>query len=266
VLKDGTQDISDAKDCDLIVFTLGTFEVYQKELLVENWNGRKGAAIFKYLLVNRQRHVHKDELMDVFWQDSDVNSARNNLNVAIHSARHALRTSANDFSHIVYDADGYSLNPDLRIWVDHEQFTHCCHQAQDCERKGDSTSAIQHYVEAEQLYCGELFPESLYEEWTIERREQLQTLYLITLDRLSNLYFHLGDFAACAALCHKTLAIQPTSEEAHCRLMRCYSRQGQRHLAQRQYAQCVRALEADQVSPNDETIALNAQIRAGHMA
>jgi DNA-binding SARP family transcriptional activator len=51
-------------------------------------------------------------------------------------------------------------------------------------------------------------------------------------------------------------------EEAHRRLMRCYTRQGQPHLALRQYQACADALDQDLgVDPDPATVSLAEQIR-----
>ncbi len=96
------------------------------------------------------------------------------------------------------------------------------------------------------------------------QRQLLQDNYLSVLDRLSRYYLDQEDYAACATVCRKMLAIDPCSEEAHRRLMRCYSRQGQHYLALRQYHLCVERLKEElDVPPMDETLALYMRIRAG---
>ena len=54
----------------------------------------------------------------------------------------------------------------------------------------------------------------------------------------------------------------PCREDAHRRLMRCFTRQGQPHLALRQYQACVDALDHELgVDPDPATTALAQQIR-----
>ena len=51
-------------------------------------------------------------------------------------------------------------------------------------------------------------------------------------------------------------------EDSHCRLMRCYSRQGQYHLALRQYQLCVKTLRDElDVDPSPNTTQLYERIR-----
>jgi DNA-binding SARP family transcriptional activator len=250
------------KQPDLLVCTLGNFEVYCDQQPVRNWYGRKSLGVFKFLLLNRGRGVHREELMDVFWADSALDEGRNSLNVAIHNARKALRHDS-AVSHIIFEEDCYRFNSELHVWVDYEAFQEQCKAAQQRERQGDTQAALTHYRDAEIVYQGVFLPESIYEDWTMELRERLQTQYLTVLDKLSAHALEIDDFAACTAAASKMLTVAPTCEVAHIRLMRCYSRHGQPYLAQRQYAQCLKALEEDATEPSRETLDVMERIRAG---
>ncbi|MBE9508352.1 MAG: tetratricopeptide repeat protein [Chloroflexi bacterium] len=88
-------------------------------------------------------------------------------------------------------------------------------------------------------------------------------MYLDIADRLSEYYVGQGEYTAAIALCRKILARDNCREEAHCRLMRCYLAQGQRHLAVRQYQTCVEALKEElDLAPSEETVALYRRIIA----
>ena len=66
------------------------------------------------------------------------------------------------------------------------------------------------------------------------------------------------------ALCRQLVARDPCREDAHRRLMRCYGRQGQPHLALRQYQACADALHQELgVDPEPATAGLARQLR-GH--
>ena len=93
-------------------------------------------------------------------------------------------------------------------------------------------------------------------------REQLLVTYLEVLDRLSGLYFGQHQYGACVALCRLLVAKDPCREDGHRRLMRCLTRQGQPHLALRQFQACAAALDRDLgVAPAPATVALAERIR-----
>ena len=59
--------------------------------------------------------------MELFWPDASPEAARNNLNVAIHGLRQALK-AASDRQIVLFQDGAYRLNPELTIWVDVEAF------------------------------------------------------------------------------------------------------------------------------------------------
>jgi DNA-binding SARP family transcriptional activator len=251
-------------DYRLEIYTLGSFQVYCNDVQVENWTSRKGTYILKYLLFHRDHPIHKEVLMEQFWPDSDVEAQRNNLNVAIHGLRQVLRAKDNEFSYVLFQNDCYVLNPEVDIWLDTDAFSKRYQAAQKLAKQGKQEAAITEYAAAEMLYEGDFLPEDTYENWIDVYRQRLEMEYLDILEQLSCYYLETGDYVACAGMCQKIIAIEMCSEEAHARLMRCYRRQGQIHLALRQYDRCVKILDAElDVKPSEEINELYKRIRAG---
>jgi DNA-binding SARP family transcriptional activator len=246
----------------LTVYCLGPFRVYQDEQPVEDWQSSKGLAIFKYLVTHRERPVAKEILMELFWPEVAPDAARNNLNVAIYGLRRALRRGHLNFSHVLFRNDAYLLNPELHIWIDVEAFSQHLENGRRLEQLAEIEQAVGEYRLAEALYQGELFEEDRYEDWLLPQRQQLQDEYLALLDRLSDYHFERQAYDLCTVITHKLLGIDSCREEAQQRLMRCYSRQGQHHLALRQYHLCVEALARElDVGPSQATQELYEKIQ-----
>jgi DNA-binding SARP family transcriptional activator len=150
----------------------------------------------------------------------------------------------------------------MTTWVDVEEFEQCYKAGQSFERKGTLAEAVCEYELAENLYQGDFLEEDLYEDWLIPRREGMKDSYLLILDRLSRYYLEEKRYTTCIQLCQKVLAKDDCREDAHRRLMRCYSRQGQPNLALRQYHLCEETLtRVLDVSPMSKTMTLYQQIR-----
>lgn len=248
----------------LVVYGFGPFRVYQGEQPIDDWPSLKGQAIFKYLITHRERPADKEVLMDLFWPDADPNSARNNLNVAIYGLRQAFRELRPDISYILFQDDCYLLNPDVHVWFDVEAFTEHFNKAKELEQHNNLALAIGEYRAAEVLYQGEFFEEDRYEEWLLPIRRRLRDDYLSILDRLSRYYLDRENYGTCITMCSKMLAVDSCREEAHRRLMCCYSRQGQRYLALRQYHRCEEALAQElNANPSQRTVELYEQIHQG---
>jgi DNA-binding SARP family transcriptional activator len=248
----------------LAIYSLGQFRVLQDDQNIEEWPSSKGKCIFKYLVAHRQHPIPKEVLMELFWPEAHPDAARNNLNVSIYGLRQALRKIHPDYVHVLFRDECYLLNPDMHTWVDADEFVEHYETGQSLEQRGELIPALREYRAAESLYQGEFFEEDRYEDWLVPRRQRLQDDYLMLLDRLSRIYLEQEDFAACAGACHKMLAVEPCREEAHRRLMRCYCRQGQPHLAIRQYHLCVEHLKEElDISPAKTTEVLHQQVRKG---
>ena len=227
------------------------------------WPSRRGKTLFKYLVLQRDRPVPKEVLMDLLWPDAAAEVARRNLNVTVYAVRRTLSRSTGHSS-VRFREGTYSLDPDLDAWVDLEDFTRLAASAQRSWRAGDARGFVSAARAAETLYHGDLFEDDLYEEWVQGRRRELREQHLGLLEGLGECHLRDSDYSACAETCHAILADEPERETAHRRLMCCYARQGHRHLAVRQYERCVAAMRTRLgAPPRAETSAVVARIRRG---
>ena len=258
---DGEPVPADGRDV-LAVQCLGQFTVMQGERRLEPWPNRRAKAVFKYLVVHRDHAVARETLMEVFWPETDLNPARNNLNVTVHALRRFLRDGHSEVSHVVFRDGSYLIDPSLPVWVDAAEFERLAEAGERHERVGRLPEAVRDLHAAEALYQGGLFDDDPYEEWMQSRRRELQDRYVGVLERLGDLYRGVDDDRACLDVARKVVAVEPFREAAHRELMRCYARQGQQHLALRQYLDCAAALEsALDTLPEAQTVELYEQIR-----
>lgn len=245
----------------LTAHLLGRWRVALNGASVDDWPSGRGRALLAYLLTHRDPWPPREVLMEAFWPGAAPAAARNRLNVAIHGLRRALRAAA-DVPVVVLERGAYRLHPGLELWVDVDELHHRLRTGRQLEAAGELAGAMAEHELTVSLYQGDFLADNLYEEWTIFTRERLRLAYLGAVDSLSHLYFGHGRYAACVAMCQRVIERDPCREDAQRRLMRCYSRQGQPHLALRQYRTCVEALSAELgVEPAAETAALFEQIR-----
>jgi DNA-binding SARP family transcriptional activator len=245
----------------LAAYMLGPFRLTINTSTLKKVPSSRVLAVLKYLLSNHEQRIPREVLMDTFWRDSDPESARNSLNVSLHSLRQALRTITRG-PVVIFEQGNYFFNPEIRIWIDYEEFERHRQAGLKLETKGLLSAAIDEYEVATSLYQGDYLEEDLYEDWPVVTRERLRVACLDMLDRLSQIYFNQCQYAACVALCQQIIERDNCREDAHCRLMRCFSRQGQQNLALRQYQRCVEALRMElDVEPEPTTKQLAEHIR-----
>ncbi len=240
---------------------LGSFSFCVNDATVQNWPTGKGRAVLKYLLAHHNEPIPRDVLMDAFWPQAGPESARNSLNVALYGLRQALKT-VTDKPVVLFEEGAYGFNPEFHIWIDVDEFDRHVEAGRRLEANGQITKAAAKYEAAIELYQGDFLAGDLYEEWPVLPREHLRVAYLEVLDHLSQIRFSQGQYPECATLCQLLLTRDTCREDIHCLLMRCYSREGQGHLALRQYQICVEALRTElEVDPAPETTRLYEQIR-----
>jgi DNA-binding SARP family transcriptional activator len=246
---------------ELAVHLLGSLHAAVDDVAVEDWPSARCRSLFGYLLTHREPWPQREVLMEVFWPGSAPEASRNSLNVAIHALRRTLRAMT-DVPVIVYADGTYRISRELRLWLDVDEFGRCVDSGRRLEDAGEIGQATRDYEFAGGLYRGDFLADDPYEDWAALTRERLRLAYLDALGRLSNLYFNAGHYTACASLCQRIIERDPCREDAHRRLMRCYSRQGQAHLALMQYRMCARAL-ADElgVETDPATAELHEHIR-----
>jgi DNA-binding SARP family transcriptional activator len=245
----------------LAVHLLGRFRVSLDGVAVDDWPSGRGRSLFKYLLVHRDLWPQREALMEVFWPEASPAAARNSLNVAVHGLRRALRAAA-DVPVVVLRDGAYRLAEDLTLWVDVDEFERHAGAGRRLEAAGGHAGAVAEYELAASLYGGDLLADDPYEDWPVLARERLRLAHLDVLDRLSRLHFDQGRYGASASLCLDLLERDACREDAHRRLIRCYSRQGHAHLALRQYRACAATLRAELgVDPAPSTVRLHEAIR-----
>ena len=246
----------------IAVHLLGQFVVIINDMVVTDWPSRRARELLKFLVTHRRPWLTREQTMELFWPDSSPEAARNSLNVAIHGLRRALRAAA-EVTVVVLEAGAYRLDAGLELWVDVDEFERYVDAGHQLEAAGDMAAAVTEYELATALYQGDFLADDPYEEWPVLTRERLRVVYLDTLDRLSHLYFAQRQYGACVNLCKLIVQRDPCREDAHRRLMRCFSRQGQTHLALRQYQVCADTLRAElTVDPDPSTVTLRDRIRS----
>jgi len=200
--------------------------------------------------------------MEAFWPNSDPDSARNCLNVALHSVRRLLHEVDPHHEYILFKDECYFLNPEIDVWSDIGEFAHHWKIAQSLEREKGIQAAVAEYELAAAAYKGDFLEEDLYESWPSSERENFQEIYLFILDRLSKYYSLDGKPSTAIRLCETILEQDNCREEIHQRLMQCYYRLGQRDKALKQFRKCTEVLEAElEVEPTRSMIDLYEQIK-----
>ena len=230
-----------------------------KDVPAEAWSRRNAAAILKILALSPGYRIHREQMMEHLWPETDPRQAVNNLYQAMHAARRALDTAVPGAGQALLLQDHViQFAPEIEVWVDTGAFNQAASGA-----AGDS-SALQ---DAIGLYQGSLLPDDRYESWASEAREHLHQQYLGVLEDLAAMRESDGNFQGALALLRKLVAAEPLHEPAYVALMRIHAATGQRQQAIRVYQSLTETLERElEIQPAPETQQLYTQILSGEVA
>ncbi|MFG3105364.1 ATP-binding protein [Streptomyces tendae] len=213
------------------------------------WPRTTAQALVKLLAVSPGHRLHREQVMEVCWPDTDAQAAQGSLRVALHAARRALEPELAPraaSSYLVSNGALLSLDP-RTVWIDAD---HAQEAAQAALTVGDPDAIAR----ALELFSGELLPEDRYADWAGVRRSELAVLREKLLLGLASAHLEAGAADEAVAVAEQVLATSPAEELAHQVLVDAFTRQGLRRRAVRQYHACRAALAAELgVRPGPET-------------
>jgi len=249
----------------LEIHLLGLFRISVDGRAVDErrFTRRKPKQLIKLLALQSHHQLHREQLMDLLWPDSDPEAAGNNLHKAIHMARHALEPSLKsvaDSHFILTQGQHVMLRAPGTLWIDVDEFE---------KLVGDTNGSndLKALEAALALYEGDLLAEDLYEDWAAARREQVRNAYQELLTRLARLHESRGEHKLAIGRLKELATSDSSNEETHRQLMRLYALNGNKHQALKQYQVCIDVLKKELgEEPERATRELHQQIISGQLA
>ena len=239
---------------DYLIFLLGDVRIYTGagETLIAHRHGLKWKVICCYLVANRTHQIHRDNLIDLFWRDSNPKQATQNLHSTIHRLNQEL-SIAGKGRFVVFSEQCYSINSEYRIFTDVLKFE--CLITQSIHKMNDNRfdEAIEHYLMAIRLYTGD-YMTNLYESWCDVDRENIRNLYLNALKQVGRYLLKENEPDMAVGYFRNALKIDEYSEELYVDIMRCHAASGNKKAIEREYQRLQTLLRAELSSnPRDET-------------
>ena len=248
------------------VRTLGRFVLYRgtEEVSSREWQREKARSLFQLLMVNRKRHLHRDQILDALWPGLDTDAASSHFKVVFNAMLNVIEPGRpprlNSFL-VSREGPLYGLNPLSGAWVDADEFESLVAKAGKLA-PFDPQGACDLYRSAISLYRGDFLQECLYEDWAIVERERLLAVYLRAAQSFAELLYGGHEIEECIDVCEAILTRDMCWEEAYRLLMLCYLERGNRSMALRTYERCEAALQSEMgVRPSRDTAAVLERVR-----
>ncbi|MCG7344372.1 hypothetical protein MHZ92_09515 [Sporosarcina sp. ACRSL] len=243
----GVEDATSHPGYKIDVQLLGPFMIQLglDEVDDRKWQRDKSKELFIYLLLNKNRYVPKEEIMQALWADADDKSADRDFKVALNALLKVIEPNRNARENpffILRKQTMYRLNPKADIRTDLERFKQYV-EAGLSEKVADI--AVDQLLKAAAFYKGKLFEEKLSIDWITQERERFEQLYIQTLERLAQSYTRLQDYNKTIEWAEKLLRIDQTWEEAYRLLMFAHYQLQNRPQSIKWYRKCQTVLEEE---------------------
>jgi predicted ATPase/DNA-binding SARP family transcriptional activator len=220
---------------------LGGLRAKQAGQTIARFQTYKTGAILGYLAYYLQRVHTREELIEIFWQESELNNGRHSLRQALASLRRVLEPSALTAGKILMaDRANVWLNADA-FQTDVMEFEAALKGA---ARSEDLSERGAHLQKAVDLYGGELLC-NYHEDWIVYERQRLSGDYITALRELALLRGKTGSLRAALDCALRAVAADPLQEDSHYIVIRLYAAVGQVSAAQRQYSELERILQTE---------------------
>jgi len=231
-------------------YGLGPFyyEYQGKKFDGSNWVSKRALYLLMYLLLAKDRNVAAEELVDVFWEESDLNDGKNKLYNTIYLLRRSLAKDGVPKDIIESVSGGYSINDNYEIWRDWEYFKNGTDKLNSNQELADK--------ELEQLfklYRGDFLPSLRYDSWTEIQREELRENYLTLIEVLSGKLFFDQRYRDTVNYLHCGINYDPYRENFYLLYIKALVKLGRIAEAINSYKKCEQILKEElDVLPGQE--------------
>jgi len=239
----------------LRVFCFGVFKLFRgdEEIPVEAWKSEKARMLFKYLVYHQGKgYIVKDILMELLWPESDPEKSRKRFNVALTAIRKILEPElarGTPSAYLLRKGDGYRLHLGENGFLDIAAFESAVGLA---GKENDPDKALEHYLQAEALYKGDLFQEDQYQEWCLDARSLYREKYLHVLGFLVSFFKKSGDLVKAIEYARKYLEVDQYAENIYQMLMKMYQQTNNKILIKKTYEEARQKLEVELECPLSE--------------
>jgi DNA-binding SARP family transcriptional activator len=211
--------------------------------LAGEWLHQRPGQILKYLVCERNRVVHAEEIAEALWPEGRY-GALNNVRHFIHALRDRLepgRPKRAASSFVVTVRGGYAINR-RRVMIDVDEFEDLAKEGLMSARMRTSDAARDRLERAILLYRGDLMVEEHFSDWVVAERDRLRELAAQALRTLTDLALDAADLRAASRHLTRLTELDPLDIGAQRRLLTVWLAEGRRSDAFRRFAALRRRL------------------------
>jgi predicted ATPase/DNA-binding SARP family transcriptional activator len=236
---------------------LGGLRAVHPDRIVTRFRTRKAGGLLGYLAFYPHRAHSRDELIEIFWPEVELDSARDRLRVALSSLRRQLEPPDVPPGGVIRsDRLSVRLNPAACV-TDVAEFEAALRSA---DRSTGSTERVEWLARGVALYQGALLPDCP-EMWVLTERQRLAGLFFAAIAHLVRHLEEAGELRQALDYAGRAACADPLREEAQGEFIRLLARAGQPTAALEQYRHLEQRLQQElNERPSEATRRLVAAI------
>ena len=219
--------------------TLGRFEIRKDntDAYIPSSRSTKLWDLFKFLLANKKIGMPPEIILENLYPNESYENPKNTLQNLVYRLRKLL-SDENIFSdyncNILFTNGCYSLDFSDDICLDTDIFEQYLKKA-ELYKHESIQKVIDCYEEAIALYRGDYFPELVYDDWVIPKRNYYRRLYTQAVNELSEIYKQKKAFDDSIRICEKAIQIEPYEEDFNISFMESLIGKGKINEARKHY-------------------------------
>ena len=196
----------------LKILGLGQFQVWQGQHLLpeQPWTRRKAGSLIRYLLLQPKRSASREQILETLWPELEPDNGLDILYQATSTLRRILEPDLPEkfpSRYLIIEGERISLVLPPGSYSDFDHFENELPVAIRNRKVEELQTLLA-------LHEGELFPMERYSDWILERRNQVENLYLQGLHSLGMLHLIDQDYYQELEISRKILKIDPWNEDA----------------------------------------------------
>ncbi len=214
------------------------------------FRNRKALHLLTYLCIHADTDVSRDVLIDIYWPDLDIDSARDNLSTALGVVRRSLDAAGCSSAEVLLADHRRVCLRGGAITADYAEFEAAVQGAEQATALEGRKRLLLHALT---MYTGEALP-GVYMDWALLARDRIQTRWLECIRSLLQLLLQGGEYQRVLEISAKALEAEPCDEIACRARMRAFYALGHTGAALECYKQLEARLASEfNASPSQKT-------------
>jgi DNA-binding SARP family transcriptional activator len=194
-----------------------------------DWRRNKVKTLLKWFLLNPGKLYSIDQLIDLFWNDIELEAATRNFHVTMHYLRHLLEPNLNprQESSFLHRSNGsfywFELHPTW--WTDTMDIHGLYTEAKEFDQRHEYRKALFRYRKIAH-YCSLGFlPDNMDESAFVPYRHQYECIYYLALVRLMHICLENNELEDVLEYAYQALRLDRYCEIAIKNIVKVYHKQ-----------------------------------------